>query len=359
MIKQNRWNLILSSIVILLPALFGIIFWNELPEQMTTHWGINGTADGWSSRAVAVFALPLCILAVHWLCVFCTAKDPGNKGQNRKVFALVLWITPLVSLFTNGMMYAVSFGKELQPYFMTNLLLGVVFVVIGNYLPKCKQNYTIGIKVKWTLENEENWNATHRFGGKVWVAGGLLLLLFCVCLPDAIVLWVTIPVMLLLIVIPVVYSWQYHKKQVRDGTAVITPLPQDKGNKIMALFAIAAVLIFVGVTMFTGDIDITYLEDSFAIEASYWTDLTVEYDVIDRIEYRDYDNRGVRTYGFGSARLLAGTFHNEEFGSYTRYSYIRCDACVVLTVGDEILVVNGPDEDSTRAIYEQIKSNIE
>ncbi len=358
MIKQNKWNLLISSIVILLPILFGLVFWNDLPEQMTTHWGIDGTADGWSERAVAVFALPLFILAVHWLCVFCTAKDPRNKGQNRKVFRLVLWIIPMISLFTNGMMYAVSFGKEIQPYFMTNLLLGVAFVVIGNYLPKCKQNYTIGIKVKWTLENEENWNATHRFGGKVWVIGGLLLL-SCVFLPERMVLWVTIPAMLVLVIIPIIYSWQYHKKQVRAGNAVITPLPQNKAGKMIALSRIAAVLIFVGIIMFTGDIGIRYLEHSFVIEASYWHDLTVDYNVIEYIEYRDYDNRGVRTYGFGSARLLAGTFHNEEFGDYTRYSYTRCDACVVLTVGDKILVVNGPDEECTRAIYEQITSNLE
>jgi len=361
MIKKNRWKLLISSVIILLPILFGLIFWNELPQQMTTHWGLDGTADGWSNRSVAVFALPLLILLVHWICVFFTSKDPKNQGQNKKVFGIVIWITPIISLFASGVMYAVAFGKEFQPYLITNLLIGIVFVVIGNYLPKCKQNYTIGIKIKWTLENEENWNATHRFGGKVWVIGGLLLMA-CGFLPALIAPWVMGAAMIVLVVVPIVYSYQYHKKQVREGTAVITPLPKSKANKIVVMLssAVAAViLIFCGILMFTGDIDVNYGEEAFAIEASYWSDLTVEYGAIESMEYRDHDDRGARTFGLGSARLLAGAFHNEEFGNYTRYSYTRCDACVVLTVNGNILVMNGPDAESTRAIYEKIKLHAE
>ncbi|MBE6972904.1 MAG: DUF1648 domain-containing protein [Ruminococcaceae bacterium] len=357
MIRDNKWKLLASSMAILLPVLFGALFWNELPEQMVTHWGINGAADGWSSRAFAVFVLPLSILAVHWLCVFCTALDPKNKGQNKKMFGLVIWITPIVSLFANGVVYGVSLGKEFQPYLITNLLMGTVFIVIGNYLPKCKQNYTIGIKVKWTLENEENWNATHRFGGKVWVVGGLLLLT-CVFLPDGIALWGMVGSIITLVVLPIVYSYLYYKKQVREGTAVITPVPKSKVSKkvkMISLIGLAGVLVFVGLIMFTGDIDINYGGESFTIEADYWFDLTVEYDAIEKIEYRDNDNRGLRTNGLGSARLLTGAFRNEEFGNYTRYSYTGCEACVVLTVAGKILVLNGPDTQKTREVYEMLK----
>ena len=53
--------------------------------------------------------------------------------------------------------------------------IGVLFMIIGNYLPKCKQNYTMGIKLPWTLDDEENWNRTHRFAGFLWVAGGVVI----------------------------------------------------------------------------------------------------------------------------------------------------------------------------------------
>ena len=357
MIRENKRKLLLSSAVILLPILFGLIFWNELPEQMTTHWGLDGEADGWSNRALAVFGLPVLILAVHWICIFFTARDPKNKGQNKKVFGMVIWITPIISLFACGLTYGVAFGKAFQPYMISNLLMGAVFVVIGNYMPKCKQNYTIGIKIKWTLENEENWNMTHRFAGKVWVAGGLLLLV-CALLPDVVAAWSMVGLLILLAAIPMVYSFRYHKKQMREGTAVITPIPKSRAGEIISLTAVAGILLFVGVLMFTGDIDVKYGEGAFVVEASYWSDLTVEYDAIERIEYRDQDSKGLRTFGLGSARLLAGAFHNEEFGNYTRYSYTLCDACVVLTVEGKMLVISGPDAQSTRAIYDKINSKI-
>ena len=361
MIRANKWTLLITSVLIMLPAVFGLVVWDKLPPQMATHWGVSGNVDGWSGRSFAVLGLPLIILLVHWLCVFCTALDPKNRGQNKKVFGLVLWITPVISLFANGTVYAASFGKEFHMYSLTNLLMGAVFVVIGNYLPKCKQNHTIGIKVKWTLENEENWNATHRIGGKIWVVGGLLLMA-CVFLPETIASWVMVAAIAVLVVVPIVYSYCYHKKQVREGTAVITPIPKNKADRVLkAASAVAAtgVLVFAGVLMFTGTIDVAYGEEAFTLEASYWSDLTVEYDAVESIEYRDQDNKGVRTGGLGSARLLAGAFHNEEFGNYTRYSYTGCDACVVLRVNERVLVISGPDPESTWGIYENLKFSIE
>lgn len=217
MIKNNKWKLIFSSIVILLPIIFGLIFWNELPEQMITHWGIDGNADDFSNRYFAVFALPIFILIIHWLCVFGTAViDKKNKNQNNEVFGMVIWITPIISLFTNGIIYAAAFNREFSPYLVITLLMGVMFVVIGKYLPKCKQNYTIGIRIKWTLKNEENWNATHRFGGKIWVLGGILIIILSF-LPEIIIPWMIFSSILLLAIIPILYSYFYHRKQVREG----------------------------------------------------------------------------------------------------------------------------------------------
>ena len=109
MIKNNKWKLFISSIIILLPIAFGIIFWDKLPEKIVTHWGFDGKADGWSNRYFAVFALPIFLLIIHGLCVLCTVMDPKNKEQNSDVFGIVIWITPIISLFSNGMIYAVSF----------------------------------------------------------------------------------------------------------------------------------------------------------------------------------------------------------------------------------------------------------
>ena len=206
----------MTSIVILLPIIVGLILWNDLPQQIATHWGADGKADGFSSRAVAVFIPPLMILGVHWLCVLITCADPGNKGQNEKVLGIVLWISPILSVIMNGLVYVNALGIAVSVSMVTLIFTGILFVVIGNYLPKCKRNYTIGIKVSWTLENEENWNKTHRFAGKVWVAGGLALTA-AGFLPEGILMIVLFAALGLLVAAPVLYSFLYHKKQVREG----------------------------------------------------------------------------------------------------------------------------------------------
>jgi uncharacterized membrane protein len=87
---------------------------------------------------------------------------------------------------------------------------------MGNYLPKCKQNRTIGIKLPWTLADEENWNATHRAGGKMMVVAGLLILL-CIFLPTDISLIATLILTLALVIVISVYSYLYHRKQQQNG----------------------------------------------------------------------------------------------------------------------------------------------
>ena len=360
MVKRYKKTLLLSSAVILLPTLAGLILWNRLPAQMPTHWGLDGSVDGWSGKAFAVIGLPLILLAVHWLCVWGTSLDSGNRDQNRKVTGLVLWICPVLSLFTNGIMYAAALNLDVNFVTVTLLLMGVMFVVIGNYLPKCKQNHTIGIRIPWTLNDEENWNATHRVGGRIWVAGGILLLAGC-ALPEKFAVTLMIVLLPVLTVAPILYSWLYHKKQAREGhvpTASGEKKPLSRKAKIGSTVGLATVLVLVAVLMFTGDIEVRCDEDSFTVEADYYQDLTVEYAAVDHIEYWETNQAGVRTFGFGRARLMMGQFKSDEFGAHTRYSYTRCDACVVVTSGENTLVLSGKDADSTRAIYEELSGRI-
>ena len=79
---KNKKQMLLSSAVILLPMVIGVLLWDRLPDQIATHWGFNGEANGWSSKRAAVFQLPLFLLATHWVCSFFTGKDVKNKNQN-------------------------------------------------------------------------------------------------------------------------------------------------------------------------------------------------------------------------------------------------------------------------------------
>lgn len=208
MIKKHLKTLIITSIIILLPILAGVIIWEQLPEQIPTHWNATGEVDGWSSKAFAVFGLPCIMLAFQWLCVLGTSADPKKANHPEKILHLVLWIIPVISVVLFALTYVAAFGNEVRMELIMPLLVGLVLTITGNYLPKCKQNYTIGIKIPWTLNSEENWNKTHRFAGRLWVVCGLGIML------TAFVggFWLFLPIVLLMVLAPCIYSYLLHRK---------------------------------------------------------------------------------------------------------------------------------------------------
>ena len=208
MIKKNLKTLIITSVVILLPILAGILLWNQLPDPMPSHWNASGEIDGWSSKPFAIFGLPLIMLAAQWLCVLGTAADPKKNNHPEKILHLVLWIIPVLSVVMHTFVYLIALGYGISMEVVMPVLIGVIFTIIGNYLPKCKQNYTIGIKIPWTLNNEENWNKTHRFAGWLWTACGLLVIL------TGFIggFWLFMIVVLLMVFAPIIYSYLLHRK---------------------------------------------------------------------------------------------------------------------------------------------------
>ena len=360
MIKNNKLKTVISSIIILLPALFGVVMWDKIPDEVVPHMGLDGTTDAVGSKAMLIFGLPLILLAAHLFCLWISGKDPGHKKQPKKALGIIFWIMPAASICVSGLMYAVTLEAELNPMTLLILFLAFLFIAIGNYLPVCKQNATLGIKIKWTLENEENWRATHRFSGKLWFICGLLFLP-CALLSEkyapAVLMGILIPV----VILPVAYSYLYYKKQVKEGTydksdAVIKSLP--KSYKIVTVIVLAALAIVLPFIMFAGDIDFNVTDTALEIDADFYSDITVSLDSIDDIEFREVTVDGLRTGGFGSAKLLMGKFRNEEFGYYTRYTYADDTGSVVITVGDDKLVIAGKTLVETRAIYDSLSEKI-
>lgn len=354
-IKNNLKKLIISSVVILCPMLLGIILWNMLPDIIATHWGFSGEADGFSSRTMAVFAIPAFLLALHWLCMIITSFDKKNVNQNTKALGIVFWICPLMSLYSSALIYSTDLEHEIDTASLSFLIFGIMFIVIGNYLPKVKQNRTLGIKISWTLGNEENWNATHRFSGKIWVIGGIIIL-FLSFLPMSIGMFIFSALLVALVFIPIIYSYRFFLKQKQSGNVNVQNVytPQSKASKIIlisvSVFTVI-VLAFCVYICFSGDIEYKFGENEFTVEASYWEDISVSYDEIDTFEYREKNDYGTRTFGFGTPRLLMGTFENEEFGTYTRYSYGSSSSCIVISSNGKILVISGKDREKTSEIY--------
>ena len=211
MLKANKKTMIIASIVTILPVLIGIICWNRLPDVMATHFGMNNEANGFSSKAFAVFGIPAILLAVLWFGAFVTSHDPKRQNISPKMFSLVVWIAPVTSLVVAAILYPVNLGYALDITYFVELLFGVLFIIIGTYLPKARQNYTIGIRVPWTLANEDNWNRTHRLAGSLWIICGILMIIICLT-RLAPVQWF-VGILLIMVLVPCIYSYWLHAKK--------------------------------------------------------------------------------------------------------------------------------------------------
>lgn len=208
MIKKHGKVLAITTLLILLPILAGLVLWNRLPAQMPTHWNAKGEVDGWSSKAFAVFGLPLILAGAQWLCLIATSSDPKKANHSEKIVHLVLWIIPVLSIVMHAVTYAAALGHNVRMEVIMPVLMGVIFIIIGNYLPKCQQNYTIGIKIPWTLHSEENWNRTHRLAGRIWVLCGLVMMATGFFGGFGVFLVLVLAMM----AVPMVYSYMLHRK---------------------------------------------------------------------------------------------------------------------------------------------------
>lgn len=206
--KTDKKILVVTSIVILVPIIVGCLLWSKLPDMIPTHFGMDGTPNGWSSKPFTVFGIPIFLLGVHWLNLGITSQDPKYENINDKLYALIVWLCPAISLLLMITCYGKCLGWEVNIARYVMIGTGSIFMVIGNYLPKCKQNYTVGIKLPWTLDSEENWNHTHRLAGYVWIVGGICIIINAFLEWE----WLFRVIVTVMVLVPMVYSVLYYKK---------------------------------------------------------------------------------------------------------------------------------------------------
>lgn len=216
MIKENKWKVIITTFITLVPIIVGLILWKKLPGEIPTHWNAEGVIDGWSSKAFAVFFIPSFLTVMHLICILVSNADPKKKNYSRELLSIVFWICPVISVLIMMICYGTALGMELRIEKIMPVLVGIMFVVIGNYLPKCKQNYTMGIKIPWTLNDEENWNYTHRIAGRLWVATGFVVMI-CALLPTKFMAVAFIIIMTVSMIVPVLCSYSFYRKQTKKG----------------------------------------------------------------------------------------------------------------------------------------------
>ena len=211
----------------------------------------------------------------------------------------------------------------------------------------------------WSLMDEENWNATHRFSGKIWVASSILCMLCGLFAESIAALVLYIVSIMAAAIISVLYSYLFYKKKIGTGEK----LKIQYNKKVMVVYGIVTILtiIFIIVTLFWGSIDIHFQDNNFTIEAQGWSDYTVAYTQIDSISYEEnllQNSNDYRTNGLGNLKYAMGNFRNDVYGNYIRYTHSSCHSYVVMSVDGKILVINGENDSATEEIYHTISEKM-
>lgn len=343
--KLNKWKLVISSMIIVLPALLGIIFNNP---SIFTHYNSNQT------NYFTILLVPIILGIIHTTCIIFTYKDNSDNQQNKKILNIIYWIVPTLSIITYVFFYFFKMNNTLNIEYIIRIILACMFIIIGNYLPKCVPNHTIGIRIKWTLTSKTNWLLTHRFVAKIWVVIGIIILSTILVPAYQIDLLIFI-LIIIAIICPVIYSYQYYRKH--PDSIDNNNLYQVRNNKFNVIFIIGLV-IFLSVVLFGGKFEITCDQVSLNINARFWNDSTILYEEIDNISYRTSDNTGARTYGYGTPFILMGQFQNEEFGTYLRYTYPSCKDNIVIEIDDNHIIINLQDTNATKSLYDELVKKV-
>jgi len=210
--KHNLKNEIPVLFIAILPFVYLLMIWDTLPDVIPTHWNFYGEIDNYGKKETLLwipFLLPILTYIIFLVVPFI---DPKRKLQNMgdKLTKLKFAITFIMSVLALFIIHSTK-QQELNPNFLT-ILIGVLFAVLGNFFPTIKPNYFIGIRVPWTLNDEENWKQTHHFAGKLWLIGGISIVIYGLIsnpeMNNLFFLFTTI----LIVIIPTIYSYRLYQK---------------------------------------------------------------------------------------------------------------------------------------------------
>jgi uncharacterized membrane protein len=349
MIKENKLKYIISSIIIILPFIVSMFIQGSVDDMMKGAWYF-------------AWIMPLALFGLHTALLIITRRIDNIK-QSAKIENLIFFMVPAISLYVGAIFIAIMLGLEFNIGMVIGVVMGISFIVMGNYMPKAKRNATFGMKIKWTLANDDNWAATHRLSGKVMVIAGIAS--FAISFLPMIAFFIAFTVIIVtMVTIPIVYSYWFYKNQIKTGAATeddykngIT-LSKKATASIIAIVAVS--LIIVILMIFTGGLQFELGDDALTVKPTLGGGIELNYsELVDAdIEYRDAKVPGTRVMGYGSAKLLYGQFRNDEFGNYTRYTYTDSEASIIIRTESGILVLADETTEKTQAIYTELLAKI-
>ncbi|GAB4332179.1 MAG: SdpI family protein [Flammeovirgaceae bacterium] len=203
---KNEW---LVWIVMSIPFLLLFFLWNQIPDNIPTHYGFDGKPDRWNNKSTLLWFIPVLTFFIYALFWAIPKIDPklqkesmGNKYNHIKLIVMIL-ISSISSLFIYS-----SANQGIAVFSLLTSIICAFIMLLGNYLPTVKPNYFIGIRTPWTLSNEDNWLKTHRVGGRIYLIGGFVCLILNLVFPKMSVVFLI--TLIGILILPVFYSFYVY-----------------------------------------------------------------------------------------------------------------------------------------------------
>jgi uncharacterized membrane protein len=204
--------------IVLLPFIYLAYIWNQLPEKVPMHWNIKGEIDRYGEKMELIIIPILLPLLVYIIFLVVPKIDPKNKlnKMGNKLQTIKVLLTTFMSILALFIIYSAKNQSFANPNYII-LLIGVLYIILGNYFKTIKANYFIGIRTPWTLENETVWKKTHKLGGKLWFVGGIIVVLTSLILDKEPNVTVFLIITGIITIIPIVYSYIIFKNEIKTA----------------------------------------------------------------------------------------------------------------------------------------------
>lgn len=204
--------------IVLLPFIYLAYIWNQLPEKVPMHWNIKGEIDRYGEKMELILIPILLPLLVYIIFLVVPKIDPKNKlnKMGNKLQTIKVLSTTFMSILALFILFSAKHQSFANPNYII-LLIGVLYIILGNYFQTIKANYFIGIRTPWTLENESVWKKTHKLGGKLWFVGGIIVVLASLILDKNPNVTLFLIITGIITIIPIVHSYIIFKREIKSA----------------------------------------------------------------------------------------------------------------------------------------------
>ncbi len=212
---KKEWPIL---ILLLAPFVVSLILSDRVPDTVPTHFNLQGEADDFGPKWIILYMLPALGLVIYLGLLFLPGIDPKKRiEETQKPIAAIRLVLALFMVGLYSIMMLIVTGSDIDINSYVSIAVGILFIGFGNYMNSVKPNYFIGLRTPWTLESPIVWKKTHRLGSKIWMVGGIIIVVSKLVFSEgvnAIIFGISIAIMVL---VPLIYSYTEFKKLESKG----------------------------------------------------------------------------------------------------------------------------------------------